>query len=149
MSISNGDKAQSGLTPEATAGMRLFISGSAPLLADVHDQWRERTGTAILERYGMTETGMNTSNPYDGDRVAGTVGFPLPDVALRIADPETGAPLGEGEIGRAGCAAFFSEPRFEGLPMIFEGPGVEGKGVVARDLEIAHELRAEGLAARA
>jgi len=59
------------------------------------------------------------------------------------------APLGEGEIGREGCAAFFSEPRFEGLPMIFEGPGVEGKGVVARDLEIARELRAEGQAARA
>lgn len=58
------------------------------------------------------------------------------------------APLGEGEIGRDGCAAFFSEPRFEGLPMIFEGPGVEGKGVVARDIEIARELRAEGLAAR-
>ena len=66
--------AQSGLTRDAVAGMRLFISGSAPLLAETHDQWRERTGTAILERYGMTETGMNTSNPYDGDRVAGTVG---------------------------------------------------------------------------
>ena len=58
------------------------------------------------------------------------------------------AALGEGEIGREGCAAFFSEPRFEGLPMIFEGPGVEGKGIVARDIEIARELRAEGLAAR-
>lgn len=58
------------------------------------------------------------------------------------------APLGEGEIGRAGTAAFLSEPRFEGLPMIFEGPGVEGKGVVARDIAIAHELRDEGLAAR-
>ncbi len=91
--------AQSGLTREAVAGMRLFISGSAPLLAEVHREWSDRTGTAILERYGMTETGMNTSNPYDGDRVAGTVGYPLPDVALRIADPESGAPLGQGEIG--------------------------------------------------
>lgn len=91
--------AQPGLTREAVAGVRLLISGSAPLLADVHREWSERTGMAILERYGMTETGMNTSNPYDGDRVAGTVGFPLPDVALRIADPETGAPLGQGEIG--------------------------------------------------
>ena len=91
--------AQSGLAREAVAGMRRFISGSAPLLAEVHRDWSERTGTAILERYGMTETGMNTSNPYDGDRVAGTVGFPLPDVALRIADPETGAPLATGEIG--------------------------------------------------
>jgi len=91
--------AQPGLTREAVAGMRLFISGSAPLLAEVHREWSERTGTAILERYGMTETGMNTSNPHDGDRVAGTVGFPLPDVALRIADPETGAVLPTGEIG--------------------------------------------------
>jgi malonyl-CoA/methylmalonyl-CoA synthetase len=91
--------AQPGLTREAVAGMRLFISGSAPLLAETHVEWSARTGTAILERYGMTETGMNTSNPYDGDRVAGTVGPPLPDVALRIADPETGAPLAPGEIG--------------------------------------------------
>jgi malonyl-CoA/methylmalonyl-CoA synthetase len=90
---------QPGLTREAVAGMRLFISGSAPLLAEVHREWSDRTGTAILERYGMTETGMNTSNPYDGDRVAGTVGYPLPDVALRIADPETGAVLPTGEIG--------------------------------------------------
>jgi malonyl-CoA/methylmalonyl-CoA synthetase len=91
--------AQPGLTREAVAGMRLFIPGSAPLLADTHIEWSQRTGTAILERYGMTETGMNTSNPYDGDRVAGTVGFPLPDVALRIADPEFGAPVPPGEIG--------------------------------------------------
>ncbi|MDP1631925.1 MAG: malonyl-CoA synthase [Caulobacter sp.] len=91
--------AQPDLTREAVVGMRLFISGSAPLLAETHLDWSARTGTAILERYGMTETGMNTSNPYDGDRVAGTVGFPLPDVALRIADPETGAPLAPSEIG--------------------------------------------------
>ncbi|WP_119301359.1 malonate--CoA ligase [Dongia deserti] len=87
------------LTREATAHMRLFVSGSAPLLADVHQQWRERTGHAILERYGMTETNMNTSNPYEGDRVAGTVGFPLPGTALRITQPETGDPLPQGEIG--------------------------------------------------
>jgi malonyl-CoA/methylmalonyl-CoA synthetase len=87
------------LTREATAHMRLFVSGSAPLLSDVHLQWRERTGHAILERYGMTETNMNTSNPYDGDRVAGTVGFPLPGVELRIADPESGRSLPQGEIG--------------------------------------------------
>jgi len=91
--------AQPGLTREAAAHMRVFISGSAPLLADIHREWAERTGTAILERYGMTETGMNTSNPYDGERVAGTVGFPLPDVALRIADPDTGRVLPRGEIG--------------------------------------------------
>jgi malonyl-CoA/methylmalonyl-CoA synthetase len=88
-----------GLTPEAVAGMRLFISGSAPLLAETHRAWEARTGLAILERYGMTETGMNTSNPYAGERRAGTVGLPLPDVALRIADPADGAPLPQGEIG--------------------------------------------------
>lgn len=87
------------LTREATAHMRLFVSGSAPLLADTHRAFREKTGHAILERYGMTETNMNTSNPYDGDRVAGTVGFPLPDVALRVVDPETGAAMPRGEIG--------------------------------------------------
>ncbi len=87
------------LTAERVAGMRLFISGSAPLLAQTHRDWTARTGKPILERYGMTETGMNTSNPYDGDRIAGTVGFPLPDVALRIIDEETGRAVAEGEIG--------------------------------------------------
>jgi len=91
--------AQPGLTREAAASMRLFVSGSAPLLAETHREWSQRTGAAILERYGMTETGMNTSNPYDGERVAGTVGLPLPDVALRIADPDTGKHLPRGEIG--------------------------------------------------
>lgn len=91
--------AHPGLTREATAHMRLFISGSAPLLADVHRNFQERTGHAILERYGMTETNMNTSNPYDGDRVPGTVGFPLPGVELRVANPETAELLGPEEIG--------------------------------------------------
>ena len=90
-------------SPELSAGhakgMRLFTSGSAPLLAETHRAWRERTGHAILERYGMTETNMSTSNPYDGERRAGTVGFPLPGVALRIADPDTGADLGRGQVG--------------------------------------------------
>ncbi len=72
-----------------TAHMRLFISGSAPLLAETHEAFQTRTGHRILERYGMTETNMNTSNPYDGERRAGTVGFPLPGVDLRItADGE-------------------------------------------------------------
>lgn len=88
-----------GLTREATAKMRLFISGSAPLLAETHKAFAEMTGHAILERYGMTETNMNTSNPYDGDRIAGTVGFPLPGVSLRVTDPESGNPLAEGETG--------------------------------------------------
>jgi malonyl-CoA/methylmalonyl-CoA synthetase len=87
------------LTREAVKHMRLFVSGSAPLLAETHREWRERTGHAILERYGMTETNMNTSNPYDGDRVAGTVGFPLPGVSARVTDPETGKELARDEIG--------------------------------------------------
>ena len=70
--------------------MRLFISGSAPLLAETHEQFRVRTAHAILERYGMTETGMITSNPYDGDRMPGTVGFALPDVAVRIRGDQPG-----------------------------------------------------------
>ena len=88
-----------GLTREATRHMRLFVSGSAPLLAETHAQWRERTGHAILERYGMTETNMITSNPYEGERIAGTVGFPLPGVDLRVAEAESGKVLAQGEIG--------------------------------------------------
>ena len=87
------------LTHEAAAHIRLFISGSAPLLPETHRSFLERTGHSILERYGMTETGMNTSNPYEGDRVPGTVGLPLPGVEVRIADPETGEILGREEIG--------------------------------------------------
>ncbi|MEH6646401.1 malonate--CoA ligase [Sulfitobacter sp.] len=81
-----------------TEQMRLFISGSAPLLADTHIAFEQRTGHRILERYGMTETNMNTSNPYEGDRRAGTVGLPLPDVELRVADAD-GTELPRGETG--------------------------------------------------
>lgn len=88
-----------GLTPEHCASMRLFISGSAPLLAETHRAFEERTGQKILERYGMTETNMSTSNPYDGARIAGTVGPALPGVSLRVVDPETGAELPRDEIG--------------------------------------------------
>ncbi len=91
--------AHPGLTKEATRGMRLFISGSAPLLAETHREWTQRTGHAILERYGMTETNMNTSNPYSGDRAPGAVGVPLPGVSVRIADAESGAPIAPGDIG--------------------------------------------------
>ncbi|PZA10842.1 malonyl-CoA synthase [Rhodopseudomonas palustris] len=87
------------LTKEATSHMRLFISGSAPLLADTHREWAAKTGHAVLERYGMTETNMNTSNPYDGDRVPGAVGPALPGVSARVTDPETGKELPRGEIG--------------------------------------------------
>jgi malonyl-CoA/methylmalonyl-CoA synthetase len=74
------------LTRDLAAHMRLFVSGSAPLLAETHAAFKERTGHAILERYGMTETNMNTTNPYDGARRAGTVGMPLPGVELQIMD---------------------------------------------------------------
>ena len=79
--------------------MRLFVSGSAPLSAETHREFEERTGHAILERYGMTETNMNTSNPYEGPRVPGSVGPPLPGVEIRIADPATGDALPRGEVG--------------------------------------------------
>lgn len=87
------------LDKNLAGNMRLFISGSAPLLSETHKRWRECTGHQILERYGMTETNMNTSNPYGGERRAGTVGFALPGVELRICDPESGNPLEQGEIG--------------------------------------------------
>ena len=85
-------------TKELSAHIRLFVSGSAPLLAETHVQFEHRTGHRILERYGMTETNMNTSNPYEGERRAGTVGFPLPGVEVRICDAE-GTALPQGEIG--------------------------------------------------
>jgi len=87
------------LTRKSTKHMRLFISGSAPLLADTHREWAARTGHAVLERYGMTETNMNTSNPYHGDRVPGAVGQALPGVTVRVTDPETGKELGREAIG--------------------------------------------------
>jgi malonyl-CoA/methylmalonyl-CoA synthetase len=87
------------LSKQSTSHMRLFISGSAPLLADTHREWADRTGHAVLERYGMTETNMNTSNPYDGDRVPGAVGHALPGVSVRVTDPDTGRTLGAETIG--------------------------------------------------
>ncbi|SEN02303.1 malonyl-CoA synthase [Bradyrhizobium sp. OK095] len=87
------------LSRDTTKHMRLFISGSAPLLAETHREWSARTGHAVLERYGMTETNMNTSNPYEGERVPGAVGFPLPGVSVRVTEPETGKELPREEIG--------------------------------------------------
>src|SRR6056297_695463 len=84
-------------TGDLVGHMRLFISGSAPLLAETHEQWEARTGHRILERYGMTETNMNTSNPYNGERRAGTVGFALPGVEIRIMGAD--GPVEDGEIG--------------------------------------------------
>jgi len=93
--------AEPSLTKDAAAGMRLFLAGSAPLLPETFDAWRDRTGHTIVERYGMSETVMLTSNAYraqDGVRRAGTVGKPLPGVQLRIHD-EKGRPCHAGEIG--------------------------------------------------
>lgn len=86
-------------TQQLVKHMRLFISGSAPLLAETHSEFEARTGQRILERYGMTETNMNTSNPYSGVRMAGTVGPPLPGVSVRICDQQTHVPLASGEVG--------------------------------------------------
>jgi len=88
------------LTVQSTSHMRLFVSGSAPLLAETHIQFSQRTNQQILERYGMTETNMNTTNPYDGPRRAGTVGKPLAGVELKITDPDTGARVADGTIGQ-------------------------------------------------
>ena len=90
--------ADTGFGADHCRGMRLFISGSAPLLPDTFAAFEARTGHAILERYGMTETGMNTSNPLDGERRPGTVGLPLPGVELRVCGPDN-APLAAGEVG--------------------------------------------------
>lgn len=86
------------LTREAAAGMRLFVSGSAPLLESTFADFEARTGHLILERYGMTEAGMICSNPYDGERVPGTVGFALPGISARVADG-TGREVARGEPG--------------------------------------------------
>jgi malonyl-CoA/methylmalonyl-CoA synthetase len=84
---------------EQCGHMRLFISGSAPLLEQTHREFFERTGHTILERYGMTECGMSTSNPLDGERKAGTVGLPLPGVSLRVVD-ENAKEVATGDIGQ-------------------------------------------------
>ncbi|HEX2115101.1 MAG TPA: malonyl-CoA synthase [Alphaproteobacteria bacterium] len=90
--------AEKRFTRELVAHMRLFIAGSAPLLPDTFNSFRVRTGHTILERYGMTETGMLTSNPLHGDRIAGSCGQALPGVEVRVAD-EAGHILAPGKIG--------------------------------------------------
>ncbi|MEJ2178196.1 MAG: AMP-binding protein, partial [Gammaproteobacteria bacterium] len=86
-------------TRDLVSHIRLFVSGSAPLLSETHVEFEKRTGHRILERYGMTETSMNTSNPYQGDRRAGTVGLPLPGIEIKVVSQETGAPLPADKIG--------------------------------------------------
>ncbi|MEQ1716590.1 MAG: malonyl-CoA synthase [Hyphomicrobium sp.] len=91
--------ARADFTAATANNIRLFVSGSAPLLPGTFADFETRTGQRILERYGMTETGMITSNPYEGERRAGSVGFPLPGVRVRIANPETGVVLSAGATG--------------------------------------------------
>jgi malonyl-CoA/methylmalonyl-CoA synthetase len=116
--------------PDFDAGvcrnMRLFISGSAPLLEETFRDFNERTGHTILERYGMTETGMNTSNPLKGERRAGTVGFPLPQVEVRVTGKD-GEVLGPGKVG----------------VLELRGPNVF-KGYWRRPEQTAEEFRADG-----
>ncbi len=107
--------------------MRLFVSGSAPLFAETHKAFEARTGHLILEPYGMTETKKTTSNPYDGERCACAVGFPVPRVELRISDPETGEELASGEVGQ----------------IEVRGPNVFG-GYWHMPDKTAEELRADG-----
>jgi len=93
---------EEGFDRDVCAGMRLFISGSAPLLRDTFDEFKERTGHTILERYGMSETTMLVSNPYDGERIGGTVGLPLPGVSVRVVRRDENGERVEcatGEIG--------------------------------------------------
>ena len=113
-------------TRDLAGHMRLFTSGSAPLLAETHNQFSARTGQAILERYGMTETGMNTSNPYHGERRAGTVGFPLSGVELRVMGQD-GQEVTQGETGM----------------IEVRGPNVF-KGYWQMPEKTAEELRADG-----
>ncbi len=114
-------------TGDIARHMRLFISGSAPLLAETHTRFEARTGHRILERYGMTETNMNTSNPYDGERRPGAVGFALPGVELKITDPVTGETLTQGAVGQ----------------IEVRGPNVF-KGYWQMPEKTAEELRADG-----
>ena len=91
--------AEPGLDKQACRNMRLFVAGSAPLLIETFNEWQHRTGHTILERYGMSETAMLTSNPYKGaERRGGTVGFALPGVSLRVQDDQ-GKTLPVGDIG--------------------------------------------------
>ncbi|MDX6653896.1 MAG: malonyl-CoA/methylmalonyl-CoA synthetase, partial [Solirubrobacterales bacterium] len=104
-----------GLTRESTAAMRIFISGSAPLLQETHSAWLDRTGHSIIERYGLTETLINTSNPCDGERKAGSVGIALPEVEVRVGSAP-GEPVPAGVVGAIEvrganlCSGYWNQP---------------------------------------
>lgn len=114
------------LTRKSCARMRLFISGSAPLLESTFEEFAEKSGHRILERYGMTEAGMITSNPYEGERVPGTVGYPLPGVSARVCDDQ-GIEVARGEPG----------------VLEFKGPNLF-KGYWRNPEKTAEEMRADG-----
>jgi malonyl-CoA/methylmalonyl-CoA synthetase len=139
------------------SNLRLFISGSAPLSAETHQQFRLRTGHAILERYGMTETGMNTSNPLHGERVPGSVGPALPGVEIRVTD-DAGGVLPVGAIGNVEvrgpnvCAGYWRMPdktresfRDDGFFVTGDVGVIDGRGYLtlvgrAKDLIISGGL---------
>jgi malonyl-CoA/methylmalonyl-CoA synthetase len=143
--------ADSAFGREDCRSMRLFVSGSAPLLASTHREFEQRTGHRILERYGMTETGMITSNPLDGDRVAGTVGFALPDVEVRIVrragevpgevGDAHGSEAGNAQIGEPGNV-LLCEPGEAGVLEV-RGPNVF-RGYWRKPEQTAAELRSDG-----
>jgi malonyl-CoA/methylmalonyl-CoA synthetase len=122
--------------------MRLFVSGSAPLPADVFHAFQERFGHTVLERYGMTEAGMVLSNPLEGDRRPGSVGLPLPGVSVRIVDPETNEEVPSGQIGelliRSGsvCKGYWRRP--EATKEAFTSDGWLRSGDVARQDEAGY-----------
>lgn len=136
------------LSPEAARRIgqhaRLFVSGSAPLPAQVLETFRERFGHTILERYGMSETLMLISNPYEGERRAGTVGFPLPGVSVRLARPDGSAPA-EGEVaavlvrGPNVFSGYWRNP--EATAAAFDGPWFRTGDLAERSADGYYTLR--------
>ncbi len=144
--------AHPGFGRQTAQHMRLFISGSAPLLAETHDAFRERTGHAILERYGMTEAGMITSNPYaSGGRIAGTVGYALPGISVRTVGPDRTV-LGAGEVGGIEikgpnvCSGYWRNPEKTQAEFRADGYFVTGDlGTLAADGRLSIVGRAKDL----
>ena len=117
-----------GLDRHSTAAVRLFVSGSAPLLAETHREFEQRTGHVILERYGMTETLMNASNPYEGARLPGYVGIPLPGVEIRLLDQISGDRVEHADVigaieirGPNVCAGYWRDPQKTSIEIRSDG----------------------------